>query len=293
MNTDDFLTKTEQAVREVISSQGSDEKQYYGKRIALRRLAVEFKSTERLPPFTEEQTQRLRDLAIELHVSGEFGLVVTVVDVLERTGAPGYTGDMECILEFLPREMTEGMERWHYRARQIVSLIEQMRVFEEGERLLYLDDGRVCVKSKEAGRRGFLFLTNKRIIAVGNYSGMLQRKKRHLYYSDWKERPYLSSLDYVYIDKLIEPRIDKGSRIKAKYHTEYWEEKERTFYGPLIFRFDLPSSISMKEGDVDLYIIPTKYREGEHVPRGDHERRTNELFKRIMEIRSKSGPEIT
>jgi len=86
-------------------------------------------------------------------------------------------------------------------------------------------------------------------------------------------------------------KIEKKKReIKAKYHTWYWEEKDRTIYGPYFIRFDLPTSISAKEADVDIRIRPRRLKE--HDSKRDEERRNAALYERIMQLRSEAGPTV-
>jgi len=292
MNTDDLVARLEKAVQAILSTKHLSEQARIGCGELLDDLMIEILrsalSPKGLPSLTEGQIKKIRALAIELLVSEEPGFSWDLTQVLALGGAPGYSGPLATTLElkYRPEDgVPEGTERMPLvRA----SLLEELGVFEPGERPLYYDFGGLYIKSKRSGREGTLYVTNERIIAVGPCIAWGESTLRHFYYADWEERPYLSSLYYVYIDQLMKPKRQRHE-VKAKYHTKYWEEKERMLYGPYVFWAQLPSKLRIKEGDVDIYIVPTNFKEGVIVPYGDQERRTGILYDSIMQVRSDLG----
>lgn len=272
MSDNDFVTRVEKAVQETLSSKSLPR----GARMApLLDLTIEY--YENPIPFTRSEVEKVRELAIRLLNSEEGG----PFELLTRTLAKGGEGGnhVETLLE---RDLEGRLAAGPVAA----SLLDQAGVLQSDETPLYFDYGGLCLKSKKTGRYGVMFLTNKRIIVVGGIAGSLERTSRRFFYDDWKEKPHVSSLDYVYLDRLMNIQ-KKKEEIKAKYHTKYWEVKQRTFYGPYFFRVDLPSKTSTHEGDVDVIIVPMGFKKF-GVP-GDHqERRNTELFERITQLRSKT-----
>ncbi|TET11351.1 MAG: hypothetical protein E3J86_03205, partial [Candidatus Thorarchaeota archaeon] len=132
-----------------------------------------------------------------------------------------------------------------------ISLLDEAGVFEDGEFPVYYDYGALALQKKGVGRKGLLVLTNRRIIVAGNYS-RIERKKYKLFYGAQRD-PYLSKVDYVWLDRLQDIEMRKNE-IKMKYNAEYVVEKDRTFYGPYFFTFDLPPSIKVKSGEVKVII---------------------------------------
>lgn len=277
MNAHALVTRVQEAVGKVLSSQNLD--QLGRARAATPLLELMREALQSPPSLTQEQTDLLRSLAVKLLVSEEPSACNTVSIILANCGALGYAGDIEAGIEVV----IDGQAVPPVGPLMKLSILEQAGVFEPGEVSLYFDKGAMCIKSKTSGRHGTLFLTNRRVISVGPYLTKLEKTRRQFYYEDWSERPYVTSLDYVYIDQL-KGLEKKKHEIKAKYRTKYWEEKQRTFYGPYFLRSDLPSKVSAKEGDVEVYFVPKQYKEPQEFPRGHQGSRTGLLFDRIQQI---------
>lgn len=66
-------------------------------------------------------------------------------------------------------------------------------------------------------------------------------------------KPYLSAVDFIRLERARDIELKK-KEIKMKYDTEYIVEKDRTFYGPYFFKFDLPTSVNTKSGTVKVLV---------------------------------------
>ena len=198
--------------------------------------------------FNTKQESYIREVVLEHIKMGSRSSFLELSSILAYTGSN------------LQREQVDTSLTHHYDLKQgcpspfdiAIDLLEDVGVFETGEEIRYYDFGTLGVQNKGVGRSGLLILTDRRIIGVGGFATGLSGKKHKLFYGDLRE-PYLSTVDFVYLDRVTD--IDmKKNELQMKYETEYIVEKDRTFYGPYFFTFALPTSIKAKSGNVKLFI---------------------------------------
>lgn len=169
----------------------------------------------------------------------------------------------------------------------MVEALSRAGVFKEGEIPTYYDEADMSLKNKEAIRMGFLFLTDRRLICVGVLQGPLfhDTTAHRILYDDRESQPYLGSLDYIYLDKIRSIRSDYGflkKQVIIEYDTKYIKEKGRTLYGPLFFKMDLATKVSVEEGPIDVLIQIID-------PMATRKVRQEELVRRVQRLLKQDG----
>ena len=89
-------------------------------------------------------------------------------------------------------------------------------------------------------------------------------------------------MDIIDIKKLKEVKEKKES-IEAKYDTKYIKTKKIPIYHPL-FQFDVQLKPKLKEGTVKIIIEMTPLGPDRKTARTEKQRRTHELYTRIIEL---------
>jgi hypothetical protein len=204
-----------------------------------------------------EEKEYLKDTAIEHLKMGDRSAFHKLCSILAFIGMKPQHGRTETTLilsgdteaSMIQSDLKEGCAKPFDIA---IGLLHEAGVFESDEEVLYYDAGILGVQKREVGRTGLLVLTNRRIVAVGGFFEGSGSKRHKLFYGELRE-PYLSRADFVYLDGLTKIELKKD-KIQAKYVTEYIIEKDRTFYGPYFFKFDLPTSFKAKSGEVKVFV---------------------------------------
>ena len=197
---------------------------------------------------TTQEADLVREAAVEHLQMGDKNQFLILCDILAYTGTLSQREATDTSLTLYPF-LKDGCTNPNDIA---IDLLHIAGVFESDEEVLYYDNGVLGVQKKDVGRTGLVILTNRRIVAVGGFFEGFGSKWHRLFYGDLRE-PYLSTVDFVYLDRLEKIELKKD-KIQAKYDTEYIVEKERTFYGPYFFKFDLPTSVKVKSGTVKVFV---------------------------------------
>ncbi len=197
---------------------------------------------------TTQEVDWVREAALEHLQMGDKSQFLILCDILAYTGTRSQREATDTLLTLYPY-LKDGCTNPNDIA---IDLLHIAGVFESGEEVLYHDNGVLGVQKKDVGRTGLVILTNRRIVAVGGFFEGFGSKWHRLFYGDLRE-PYLSTVDFVYLDRMEKIELKKD-KIQAKYDTEYIVEKERTFYGPYFFKFDLPTSVKVKSGTVKVFV---------------------------------------
>ncbi len=197
---------------------------------------------------TTQEADWVREAALEHLQMGDKNQFLILCDILAFTGSLSQREATDTSLTLYPF-LKAGCTNPNDIA---IDLLHIADVFESGEEVLYYDNGVLGVQKKDVGRTGLVILTNRRIVAVGGFFEGFGSKWHRLFYGDLRE-PYLSTVDFVYLDRMEKIELKKD-KIQAKYDTKYIVEKERTFYGPYFFKFDLPTSVKVKSGTVKIFV---------------------------------------
>lgn len=211
--------------------------------------------------FDREQESFLREMALEHLKMGEKNVFLDLCSILAYTGNRSVGEKVQTSLTHY-MEFKEGCPSPFDVS---ISLLAEAGVFEPDEEILFYESGTIGVQKKNIGRSGVIILTDRRIIAVGDFAGGIRSKRQKLYYGDLRE-PYLSTVDFVRLDRAMDFELKKDE-IKMRYDTEYVVEKDRTFYGPYFFKFDLPTSVKVKSGIVQVFITLENLTERPDLPK--------------------------
>ncbi len=198
---------------------------------------------------TAEEDKILRDLAIERLMNDDGRLVLDLCSIIANCGISQSTVQMESGLT---------VDNWHRRTDRphpfeiLVSILAETGVFEPDERPLYYEMGYMGI-GRTSGRKGAIILTDKRILCVGFFSGFMGISDR-IYYEDWVRQPWVSSLDYVFLN-LLQDITSTRWEIRARYLTKYVTMEEKSIgAGLYMFHFIPFSSKELREGPIDLHI---------------------------------------
>jgi len=274
MSDDDYFQRLKYVI-DGLQNCTYDDENYW--EYSIESMNLKFEALVRNFSFTDEQESFVRKAAIDHLSMGKKGEFHILCDILSYTGSR------------IQRKPTETSLQYHFDFKEdcassndiAIDLLIEAGIFASDEKVQYYDIGTLGVQKKDVGRRGLLIVTNKRLIAVGGYTGNQYGKKHKLYYGDLRE-PYLSYVDFVYLDRLKDIELKK-KKIQAKYDTEYIVEKERTFYGPYFFRFDLPTSVKVKSGSVKIKISLPELEKKELVKKSEFPF-MDEAFERWNEV---------
>ncbi|MHA1290278.1 MAG: hypothetical protein ACTSPB_23085 [Candidatus Thorarchaeota archaeon] len=223
-----------------------DDDKYWGLAVSITGLRYEAYQND--ISFNQEQESYVCNAALEHLKMGIKGEFLGLCCILAYTGTK-YKGETYETSLTLHPDYKEGCSSPFEIA---IELLKRAGVVFTGEKILYYDDGFVCIQKKDIKRAGVLILTDKRIICAGGFSTEMSSKVHRLYYGNLKQ-PYLSTVDFIQFNRAKDIELKKNE-IRMKYDTEYIVEKERTFYGPYFFTFDLPKSVKVKKGTVKIII---------------------------------------
>ncbi|MHA1769961.1 MAG: hypothetical protein ACTSYL_01680 [Candidatus Thorarchaeota archaeon] len=257
---------------------------YVELRIAIGKLREESAHENR--PLTPEEDRILRQRAVAILNNDNGRIVLDLAAIIANGGASAAEFNMDTSLT---------VDYWHTRPDRphpfeiVASILSEAGVFEEGETPLYYDRGRLGIRSNSA-RKGALIITNRRLICVGFFSGFMGRSFR-ICYDHWEERPWISSLDYIYLDRILDVAPRKRE-IHIRYHTKYTMVEEKTIgAGLYLFRFRPPDPEEIIEEDVDMHVSLDDMKGYEApadftVPPDYNKKRREEFLKRIIEAQS-------
>ncbi len=284
MSATDFFERVTKTL-DAIEYTSPDVLDYVELRIAIGKLREESALQDR--PLTPEQDRILRERAISILNNDNGRIVLDLAAIIANGGASRDEFNMATSLT---------VDYWHPRTDRphpfevVASILSEAGVFKKDETPLYYDRGRLGIKMTSA-RKGALFLTNQRIICVGFFSGFMGRSFR-IIYDDWEIEPWVSSLDYVYLDRIQDLEV-RRNLIHFKYHSRYTKIEEKSIgAGLYLFRFQPPSPEDILEEDIDLRIILDDMKgydtpPGFVIPLRYLQDRQDELVRRLRELRSK------
>lgn len=247
MSAETFVQRVVDTV-EKMESTSSDVLDYVALRIAVGKLRNESESEKR--PLSAKEDRRLRELAIKRLNNDDGRLVLDLAAIIADGGYSKPSQKLETGLT---------VDVWHRRPENphpfeiLVSLLAEAGVIEQGEVPVYYELGRMGIGTMSA-RKGALLLTTRRLLCVGFFGGFMGASHR-IYYDDWQEKPWVSSLDYVVLERL-QAMTTSRREITAKYRTKHVTSEEKTIgAGLYLFRFGPPDQEQLKEGEVDIHIV--------------------------------------
>lgn len=196
---------------------------------------------------SQEQISFVKETALEHLKMGEKNVFLDLCTILSYSGYRPVIEKVDTSLTLHPDYREDCPTPFNV----AIELLGIAGVFDVDEAIRCYDRGTLGIEKKDTGRSGLIILTDKRIIAVGGFSSFSD-KRHKLFYGNLRE-PFLSAIDFIHLEHTREIEL-KNKEIKMKYDTEYLIEKDRTFYGPYFFKFDLPISVKAKSGTVRVLI---------------------------------------
>jgi hypothetical protein len=194
----------------------------------LDRLKVESMNYDR--PLNEEQSTAVYNLALESLKIGSDQIPYDLSTIISYGGS--YYTDLS-VKNSLPLDPYHPKTKYPHPFLVLISLLADAGVFETDEESLYFERGGISIKKMEGGRHGMLLLTNRRLFCVGKHTPHFHTETptfgSQLYYEDWNEKSYITSLDYIYYNQFKNIEIWKNV-IKVSIFGRFIEEKNRTFY---------------------------------------------------------------
>jgi hypothetical protein len=154
-------------------------------------------------------------------------------------------------------------------------LLQEAGVLQQNESVSYWDRAHMYLGDKEIDRVGSLFLTDKRILVVGELLSTAGRGGTvyRICYDDWERQPFLDALDYVYMNqvRLINAEGDWRSRgIELTVATKHIKDKIQNLANPAFFKAKSPSSLAITEGPVKI-LLEARKLSGAEDPKVRHE----------------------
>jgi hypothetical protein len=256
---------------------------YVELRIAVGKLREE--STKEHRPLSVKEDQLLRELAVERLKNDDGGLVLDLAAIIANGCASKGAKRLETLLSI---DYWPDKSECPHPFEIVASLLDEIGAFEDGECPLYYDRGRLGIGTSSA-RKGALLLTNKRLFCVGFFSGFMGTSHR-IYYPEWQDRPWVSSLDYIWLEHLKEMTLQNGE-IRGKYDCRHMTHEERSIgAGLYLFRFSPPDPSRLEEGKVDLRVALDDIKGQETpsdllIPEKYTRRRLNSLLTRIQALK--------
>ncbi|MHA1216698.1 MAG: hypothetical protein ACTSPE_05045 [Candidatus Thorarchaeota archaeon] len=280
--SEDFVNRVIQTI-ERIRNTPPNVLDYVELRIAIGKLREESARENR--PLTPEQDRELRRLAVDLlnHDNGRIVLDIAAIIANGGVSRPQFKMDTLLTVDF-----------WHPRPDRphpfeiVASILDDAGVFEDGEAPFYYDRGRLGIKTNSA-RKGAIFLTDRRLICVGFFSGFMGRAFR-MCYDNWEEQPWVSSSDYLDYERIVDIS-PKRHELLVKYHTKYVETVEKSIgAGLYLFRFHPPDPSEVREDDIDIHIVLDDMKgydapPGFQVPADYQAKRQQEFLRRLTAAR--------
>ncbi|MDF1539124.1 MAG: hypothetical protein P1Q69_09480 [Candidatus Thorarchaeota archaeon] len=217
--------------------------------------------------FNEEEQTRLLEKSLGLLGEPDFTTCESVVRCIAistpRLDLPPLEMD---IFPDLKRE-PPFFPSLRYEDSYIVHILRQWGVFAPDERVIISDVGNLTMGSQNLRRGDTLFVTDRRIVCMGNLSGPFvpSAPSYRFLYDNWEEQPHIQVYDYLDFGNIknIQSHWSRGKKIiEIEYQSKYVKEKGRTIYGPYFFKLDLPKTEKIEEGilntKLDLVEIPYK-----------------------------------
>ncbi|MDF1539780.1 MAG: hypothetical protein P1Q69_12840 [Candidatus Thorarchaeota archaeon] len=223
---------------------------------ALRLLSEGFR--EKRVTFIPQQVEELKSHAFHLLHMPHPDFVIRILEMIL------HGSDIEVKTKMKGSEYIDRPENFDERRSRMFDLLydimQEQGIVDPDETALYLDIVFVRFVNSNSLRNGYLILTNKRAILFGRYVALdIGRTTTYrLYYDDWKERPYLTSFDFLEYDRIGSISFEwkfRKKQIDFKYRTKYISQKQQVFGGPLFFQFDFGKSMALIDGSMDIVIL--------------------------------------
>jgi hypothetical protein len=154
-------------------------------------------------------------------------------------------------------------------------MLQEAGVFQQDESVSYWDRAHMYIGNRDIDRVGSLFLTDKRVIVVGELLSTAGQggTSCRLYYDNWNQQPFLDAVDYVYMTqvRLIGTEGDWRSHgIDLTVATKYYEDKRENLSDPSFFRTGSASKLKAAEGPVKI-VLEARKLSGAEDPKVRHE----------------------
>ena len=211
--------------------------------------------------FSDEEVFRLMDSGLHLFVTDHQDHIRPVLDMILKGSDYEVKTRME--LSYPLRDDPREIRYWDL----MVDVMKRGNIIPMEEKAIYCDSVWTYFENSDCWRSGSMILTPERIVLVGLYAFMDigRATSIRIYYDDWESRPYLASVDFLYYKniKSVQPIWKFTTKeIKIVYHTKYVRQKSQILYGPYFFKFNLGKSTDIREGDLNIRIVPPPYADG-------------------------------
>jgi hypothetical protein len=224
-------------------------------------FSYEKEANEKEFHFSQGQVSSLIDAGLHLYGAGHGNLIYPILDmILKRSDY-----EVKTTMEF-PHPLSDDLHEIRRRCL-IVDIMKYGHIVSSDEVALYYDDVWAYFEDSQSYRAGGIILTPDRMLLEGSYvfSDIGRATSIRIYYDDWESRPYLASVDFLDYKniKSIQPVWKfTAKEIKIVYHTKYVRQKSQILYGPYFFKFNLGKSTDIREGDLNIRIVPPPYADG-------------------------------
>lgn len=257
-----------------------NEENYYDRVVAALKIEDEservtkvnelgFEVTREKIKLTDEQGKSLWKLALERVRSGDpfgFGFLVHIVSI-------GWE-DRPALAISMTQDSGSLSKRFNIPGAE-AKLLQEAGVFQQGESVSYWDRAHMYFGDKELDRVGSLFLTDKRVLVVGELlsTGGQGGTAYRISYDNWEQQPFLDALDYVFMSqvRLISTEGDWRSHgIELTVATKHYRDKVERLSSTSFFRTKSPSSLKAAEAPVKVLLAARKLS-GAEDPKVRHE----------------------
>lgn len=228
-----------------------------------------FEVTREKIKLTDEQGGSLWKLAVERIRSGDpfgFGFLTHIIGV-------GWQ-NKPALQVAMTQDQGSLSKRFNIPGAE-AKLLQEAGVLQQNESVSYWDRAHMYFGDKEIDRVGSLFLTDKRILVVGELLSTARRGGAvyRIYYDDWERQPFLDALDYIYMNqvRLISAEGDWRSHgIELTVATKHIKDKIQNLSNPSFFKAKSPISLTATEGPVKI-LLEARKLSGAEDPRVRHE----------------------
>jgi hypothetical protein len=238
-----------------------------------------FEVTREKIKLTDEQGSSLWRAAVESIKSGDsfgFGFLTHVVSI-------GWQNKPS--LEVAMTQDSGSLSRKFNIPGAEARMLQEAGVFRQDESPSYWDRAHMYVGNKDIDRVGSLFLTDKRVVVVGELlsTGSQSTTSYRLCYDDWSKQPFLDAVDFVHMNqvRLISTEGNWRSHgIELTVVTKYYEDKRESLSDTTFFRTGSPSKLEVIEGPVKI-ILEARKLSGAEDPKVRHEALVRRLKQHI------------
>ncbi|MDF1537414.1 MAG: hypothetical protein P1Q69_00715 [Candidatus Thorarchaeota archaeon] len=211
------------------------------------------------PKLTSSERESLLQKAREFFEEPDYLSSESIVYIVAQASEPEDIHHIENHEVFRYEGEPEGFARFVYQNDFHSHILGHWGVFQKGEVVLLRDTCTVLYGNGNLRRRGYIFVTDRRVIFLGEVRGLYSEHSdsTRFLYDDWEQLPYLQNYDFINLDQIvnIESKWGWTSRtLSIDCKVKHVVEKSRTIFGPYFFKWDLPKTHDVREGLVNIKV---------------------------------------